>query len=265
MSKELKGYTNRLLQNPDGTISKFFRDEGITSRSSLVRKRTESSLLRKMPLTPRILDEKPHEIKITELIGEKDLDTKIDEMSERIQISVFKSAGSMLRFIHDYHRTPLPLYYIDQLVRDSLARTNKIEEALKSLSINPQALREYFVKECDRKEIEKWGLCITHGDYWLNNIIGRIDSDFELSGIIDWEMGGVGSPYNDFAVVSFSIEKAHPFSIESFWEGYGVKPNSAVKNYFCARQIVLWISEDGDPHFDSDFYKTKVDMLRESV
>ncbi len=262
MSKELQGYTNHLLQNSDGTIVKFFKDEGVTSRPSWVRQNMESSALRGLPFTPQLLSEKEHEIKMTGLAGERDLDVKVDEMTERLQFSVFRSAGALLRFVHDYQKTVMPVCYVDRLVNDCLLRTNKIEGILRSVSINPKTLSEYFTRECNRDEIERMGLGIIHGDYWLNNIIGRVNSKFELSGIIDWEMGGTGSPYNDFAVVAFSIEDTHPFSRRSFWEGYGLNPNPGVKNYFCIRQIVIWLSEDGDPHLESDFYRNKIQMLK---
>lgn len=262
MSKELKGYTNHLLQNSDGTIVKFFRDEGVTSRLASVRQQMESSALRGLPFTPQLLSEKEHEIKMTGLAGERDLDVKVDEMPERLQYSVFRSAGALLRFIHDYQKTEMPVCYVDRLVNDCLLRTNKIGGILRSVSIDPKTLSEYFIRECNRDEIERMGLGITHGDYWLNNIIGRMNSKFEPSGIIDWEMGGIGSPYNDFAVVSFSIEDAHPFSRKSFWDGYGLNPNLGVKNYFCIRQIVIWLSEDGEPCLESDFYRNKIKMLR---
>lgn len=265
MSKELSGFTNKLRLNPDNTITKFFVNDNVTYRPAILRQFNESSSLRTFPFSPKVLAERPNEIRMTKINGETNLNDKVSCMNESLQVSLFKSAGEMLRFIHDYKKSKMPDFYVDRLLRDTLGRIDRVGQKLEMYSINPANLKSYFWNNCNKELIEKEGFGLIHGDYWLNNIIGEISRDFKLSGVIDWEMGGFDSSYSDFAVVDLSIEEVHPISIDSFWRGYGKKPDPFTKRYFSLRQIVLWISDDVNPNLESDFYKSKLDLLRKTI
>lgn len=266
MSKELIGYTNKLRQNADGTITKFFRDDGVTSRPASLRQRSESQILRILPNTPNLVYETANSITMSRVEGESNLDNIITQMPECLQLSAFESVGRTLSYVHGQYRGAVTEEYIRKVIFDSASRVGRITRILDELGIESTLLLNYFCNSLNKNEIMKLGLTITHGDYWLNNIIGQIrNGAFNVSGIVDWEMGGISSPYNDFASVQMSIFDYHQQSKNSFWKGYGFRPDEGTLKYFCLRQIVVWISEDGNPNFSSDFYKPKIDLLRRTI
>ena len=267
MSKEqLQGYTNRLLLNPDGTITKLFEDNGVTKRSSKVRQDMESFALKNIAFSPHLLKEVPHAITMTRLEGETGMDGFLPQLPEATQFSIFESAGRALRFVHQEYQTQNSVeLYLNRLVNDCMCRVPLVENGLLRNDIDPNDLQNYLSRSVDINEIKRCGITVIHGDYWLNNIIGKINSKFCLTGIIDWEMGGTGSPYQDFALVALSMEQLHPVSREAFWRGYGLIPDEDMKQYFSIRQILIWMSEDLQADFSSEFYKDKLELIRKTL
>lgn len=264
MSKELIGYTNRLQQNPDGTITKFFVDNGVTSRPARLRQFAESRALQLLSLAPNLLAETTNSIVMTAIDGENGLHTKVPEMPEKLQESVFRAGGTTLRLIHDQHRQRISEKYLPELIQTSVLTVWKIQGILQKLAIDPTSLADYFQSQLNVKEVTRSGLALIHGDYWLNNLIGRTNHNrFEVTGVVDWEMGGIDSPYSDFANVALSINEYYPLADQFFWQGYGSRPDGDTLRYFCLRQILTWLSEDKQPDFNSDFYRGKIKMLKE--
>lgn len=266
MSKELSGYTNRLSENSDGTITKFFRDEGVTSRPAHQRQLAELHALGTFPLSPDLIDIKNGAVTMTTVAGERELDSLIDQLPASLQASIFSAVGVTLALIHNQYRQPITEKYLQGMVADSILRVEQITGVLESLSISPVHLQKYFQDPPKVQEIKRAGLAVTHGDYWLNNIIGQIHGQkFNVSGIIDWEMSQIASPYCDLASVELSVLAYHPLANGQFWKGYCLIPQPEVLRYFCLRQIVTWISEDQRPNFNSSFYKGKIDLLKKTI
>lgn len=263
MSKELKGYTNKLQENNDGSITKFFSDDGVISRSALIRLNTEKQILKLVPLAPNLISETSNSLTISTIEGERNLDRSVDQMQEGLQLSLFESIGESLAFLHDRYRNSVSENYINSVICDAYLTVKATSRILEQLGIDTELLSLYFCNSINLSEVKKLGVVITHGDYWLNNIIGQVRRNrFTVAGVVDWEMGGIASPYCDFANVYLSIFNYHPLATETFWNGYGFKPDGSTLAYFCAKQIVTWINEDKSPDFSSNFYLSKLEFLR---
>jgi kanamycin kinase len=127
--------------------------------------------------------------------------TPIYKVQAHERMEAVKVLGETLWMIHSLDPSGCP---IDNRVENKLA---KIDDA----SVLGEAPDERLV--------------FTHGDYCLPNII--IENDV-LSGVIDWDYGGLADPYVDFVSCTWSI--AHNFGekdakhkwIPLFFESYGL-------------------------------------------
>ncbi len=78
-------------------------------------------------------------------------------------------------------------------------------------------------------------LVFTHGDYCLPNIIIKNGA---LSGVIDWDYGGLADPYVDFASCTWSIRhnygenESNDNWIPQFFESYGLTPDETKLKYY---------------------------------
>lgn len=265
MSKEISGYINKIVVHPHG-VTKYFSDDGVTSRAAIQRQAAEINALTIIPIAPQMHFYERGVVDMQYFDGESALDTKVAHLPEHLQHEVFKTAGSALSFIHDQYKSPMTEAYIQNTIHDLLKWTNGLHTTFEYIGLDIGSVCEYIQRGFSYNELKKCGLSVIHGDYWLNNIIGRLTrSSFELTGIIDWEMSGVGSPYEDFGVVELSIESIHPVSKQSFWSGYGLPIHTHTKKYFAVRQILLWMSEDQHIDFESDFYKPKIEFLKKTI
>ena len=114
--------------------------------------------------------------------------------------------GEALRLIHSLDPSGCP---IDNRIDNRFARLLTDEKNLEELGERPE---------------EK--LVFTHGDYCLPNII---TNDGKLSGIIDWDYGGLADAYIDIAACTWSIgynygeKEAEEKWIPLFFASYGAE------------------------------------------
>jgi aminoglycoside phosphotransferase len=265
-NKELTGHNNNLFLNKDGTVTKVFNNNGIITTPAFLRMHAEISGLQKVLIAPNIVNITGNTVTMTHIPGEKNMDAHIDQMPETLQVSLFESAGKALKYIHDQNRTECPPDYIQKLQNEMITLTKRSVLKLDQLGIKPDQLKTYILGNCNDAEIVRRGLSLTHGDYWLNNIMAKMNhKSISVSGVIDWELAQKASPYRDFAGVALSIIDYHPFAAESFWKGYGEKPDKDVVQYFCMGQILNWINVDQQPDFNSSFYKNKILKMKQSL
>lgn len=164
----------------------------------------------------------------------------------------------MLREIHQPVKSSFD-YFIHkhtQKTKSSLSKASPILETEElEISLN-----------VDWDMVRSAGITRVHRDFWFGNIL---NSNGHLKAI-DWEFAGIGSPYEDFAIVEMWIfreyEKQFPLSRECFWEGYGKRPSEKVILEFLKARCVeilattdlhLYMSEN-----KGDFYHNKVDLLK---
>jgi len=264
---EIEGGTvNRVtLDERTGIIRKEFALGNGVEVSIAKRLVSEWESMRKIKQTPVAKGILDSVIFMSYVDGEKHLDQAIDSYPVGTAARIYQQAGQSLADIHNvihmnasrYHKAHEVKYY-------DLIRRN--EDNLKTVGVSSLALYESLRDSYDKKEIDKQGLAWTHGDYWLNNLIGkRINGHFQLNAIIDWELAGLGSPYEDFAIVKMSIEDQHEQATQSFWKGYGAKPKPELQRHFAIVKTLEWMVSDEEgisEKFETDFYKPKIAQIR---
>jgi len=152
------------------------------------------------------------------------------------QTDRLSSEYQMLKWINQRVPTPEPLYYSREGTTEYLLTTEvkgnptyqvestEHETAVRVLAETLRKIHSLDTRGCPAKHrIDDWimflrgkgvdvsllgdwrpeeNLCFTHGDYCLPNIIVHGD---RLSGIIDWDYGGLSDPYADFVSCTWSI------------------------------------------------------------
>ena len=113
------------------------------------------------------------------------------------------------------------------------------------------------------KIVSEFGSRYIHGDFWLGNIIGKAR---EKPKVIDWEFSGIGSPFEDFAIVDLWIFREFLNSSYSFWAGYGKRPDQKTIDAFLVLRCVEFLSTTTIENYLSEevngFYHNKVEVLR---
>ena len=176
------------------------------------------------------------------------------EVKARRGERVFKTAGSCLRKVHDKCHGGLRLNSYYQARFDEAVKA--AAPILRREKISPKFQPSWSI-------VEEWGSKYIHGDFWLGNVIGK---DSGSPKVIDWEFSGIGSPFEDFAIVELWIFREFPGSSEEFWDGYGILPDQSVIDSFLILRCVEFIAttklrayvleeEDG-------FYHNKISVLR---
>lgn len=264
------GTVNSVRYHSDlGLVEKGYQNgNGITSPQDL-RKRAESYSLKNIPIAPEFVgDGDGVGIIMRMLEGESQLDLCVKNISEGKRDAVWHEAGNALRVIHDQFKSDLyPPFNKDVLLKSSSGKLQKISAGLIRNGVNTIEIVEYLERNFERvsREVKKTGTVWTHGDYWLNNLLGSFSgSDFKVSGVIDWELASTNSPYVDFAVAYMSIIRQHPGSEKEFWKGYGRKPDFATVQYFSILKMIEWMYSD-DSDYSSSFYSDKFKLLKEEL
>lgn len=269
-SIELRGGTlNHIFLNPNKEIVKkeFSYGNGIETSISK-RLVSEYWSMKLMDISPVFHGTDSASIFMSYIDGEKELDHAIYNYPESVADMVYRQAGEMLRRIHTVIHADSSYYHLEhrKKINNAIIRSQDI---LHRKGVNPITLRTSLFNSYSEKEIERTGLVWTHGDYWLNNLIGRrMNNHFRLEGIIDWESAGLGSPYEDFAIVKMSIEDEHEGSSGPFWKGYGYKPIPDLQRHYSILKTLEWMIADGpetNGNYDTPFYRKKLEMIRNSL
>jgi aminoglycoside phosphotransferase len=261
MSKEyLSGHTNSVYRVGD-TVVKTFEDLSLSSRSAIKRQRSEEYALRHYPLTPNLIQIDENRLTMSRVVGHNHLDGEIPFLSDAQRDALYITVGQTLKLVHGFENAlPVGPKYHERLAVPSIAKVRGLNG---KLGINHDGLIDYIINAYEPAEVQKWGITVVHGDYWLDNIIVKSASNkLETAGVIDWEMSGVGSPYIDFASVNLSIEMVHEGASLGFWKGYGAVPKQSVKTYFSTLKIIDWLYGDSEVNPESGFYAPKLALLR---
>ena len=159
----------------------------------------------------------------------------------------------ILHMIH-IHLRRNPLYLKEDLEK-------KWEMALMEVNRNGHFdLSKVRLREIDWFEVFSVGTRRVHRDFWPGNVI--ITPQGEIK-VIDWELAGFGSPYEDFAILElWTFPNQGKEVISAFWEGYGQRPNDEVTKAFLQRRLIQFLStyKGEDP---IGFYENKWKLLLE--
>lgn len=203
------------------------------------------------------------------LYGETGLDETVSYLPESCQTEIYHTAGQVLQEVHSHLRGRCNGRDVSQqLFHRSLVSLNEVKDILTSQGIITNKVIDYLHSNLPgvKDKVSKRGLSWTQGDYWLNNLIGRIrDRHFSLSGVIDWELASYTTPYVDYASVFLSIEMPHPESSGPFWKGYGNTPDHPTIRYFAITKILDWLSHDPEADLNSHFYFDKINFMRKEI
>ena len=256
------------LNHYSGIVTKSFRSGNGIHRLASDRLVAEITSLQRIPIAPTFVGSSDSQVHMKMLSGENHLDAIVDHEPEQVRAQIYQTAGKSLSTIHQHFRQKAT----GDVVAGHLVTANKNLQAIASKlclkDIPTLDAINYLQGNLSRstQEVAKIGLTWTHGDFWLNNLIGQIrDKKFSLTGVIDWELAKVDTPYADFAIVQMSLEVPHPDSSKHFWHGYGQHPDKKTKNYFSVMKLFEWIAADPEGNLDSEFYQPKIDFLREEI
>lgn len=260
------GFNQTVSYEPESHLVIKTFDHEDPSRPMRLRMLAEIWALQHVPVAPELKGVNERQIYMTFAEGTRSLDAETVEMPERLQFSVFHTAGETLAEVHNRARWDASDYHAAHMDRVN-GNLEAAAEALIRKGIDPQRVYDYLNYSYQMDEVERHGLVWTHRDFWLNNLIGRPGKDsFELSNVIDWEMAGVGSPYEDFGMVEVAMERRFPDNAHYFWEGYGFNPDPDLKRHFAMARTLEWVAaEPADNDLSSDFYADKLAMIRETI
>jgi len=251
MSKELTGgFINRVSQD-DGTVRKIFTHDELVGIPNIRRKRNETAALSFFDgsIAPKLLEEGETYI-IQEFIpGE------LYERRAKRGDDVFDEAGKLLAKIHKPYSGNLPIlekYYKKKFEKAVLTAHDILIQENISIIFDP-----------DWQEVRTCGITCLHKDFWLGNIIGNGDNNPKA---IDWEFAGVGSPYEDFAIVDLWIIREFNAAAHKFWEGYGMIPDSRTVSAFLKLKCIEFLATTTAQAYNKEdadgFYHNKIFILR---
>lgn len=249
--KRLEGGFINQVYLEDGVVIKIFDNDAMVGISSVERMKKEAAALKMFGgvAAPRLLSCEGTTLR------QEFIDGVSYETRARHGEQIFQAAGTLLADIHCSIPTTnrvLRSYYD--------ARFSKAIE-LASPILKLEQLAPVF--DVSWKIVEKWGAGYVHGDFWLGNVLGQ---DGEKPKAIDWEFSGIGSPYEDFAIVELWIFREFPGSEHGFWAGYGKRPDQATINVFLILRCVEFLATTTLDNYLSEekdgFYHNKVAVLR---
>jgi len=269
MPIELKGgTTNRLFLDPQSNrvLKEFVGGNGMV-QSFQKRRAAEEWSMKNVPIAPEYRGSDQTHVAMSFVDGERDIDGQVDQLSESLQHQVYFESGKALASIHDTVKFALPKKYHLQHLAEVVRLIQATKKVLAQNGVNTLDLIDFMKASYDRNLVEKSGLVWTHGDYWLRNVIGTLGNNlFTLSSVIDWETAWMNSPYDDFAIVEMSVERAHGEPAQVFWDGYGKTPDRHLQRHYSIAKTMEWITgEDENVDFSSDFYQTKFNMMKETL
>ncbi|MBI5613592.1 aminoglycoside phosphotransferase family protein [Candidatus Gottesmanbacteria bacterium] len=259
------GYINHASLVQVGVVSKKFSTISTESEKN-TRLKAERFALKNIPLAPAYFGQQNDELFMSFVEGEHRLDSQLRNswnLSYKLRDQMFHSIGDTLQKIHSFRRFSMDGYH-ESHDKDISSEILHASDRLTRIFIDPNILLRGMRELYNESEVEKRGLVFTHGDYWLNNIYGKVrENAFVCSGVIDWEFSGVDSPYRDFGMIKMSMEDRFVDAGDAFWAGYGSKPEVGLQTHYAAQIMVKWmISEKEAIDFSSDFYLPKVEFLQ---
>lgn len=251
-----------------GVVTKSFRTGNGISIHAGQRLTAEVFALSSIPIAPVFLGRNCTSVYMSHLDGEKHLDSAVAVESESTRVNVYQTAGATLSQIHNCCRQPIPSGHFLGHLSAAVKNLDAAAPRLSQYGINTLDVIDYLHNHHARvtQEVNRHGLTWTHGDFWLNNLIGQLKNGvFRLNGVIDWELGKVDTPYVDFAIALLSVEMPHPESSQHLWKSYGLTPDVRTKNFFAVMKVLDWVAADPHSGLESDFYQPKIDFIRQEI
>lgn len=192
------------------------------------------------------------------------LDSAIDMMPETQREAILYDAGRILRGIHSSIPLRSPEKALGRFMKQLDRSVDAAQLVLMDNGIDPNKLYTKVQEGIeDNEAVRNAGATRIHRDYWLNNLLYR---GSKVVGVIDWEMSGIGSPYEDFSIVNLWIEREHG-DAEGFWDGYGEKPDLAATETFvlarCTQMLATARPHDYANEPNDGFYHNKVRVIGE--
>ncbi|MEK7497841.1 MAG: aminoglycoside phosphotransferase family protein [Patescibacteria group bacterium] len=242
------GFINHVYRE-DGTVEKVYDHDEMVGVSSIRRLRNEAKALKFFGggLAPKLIEIGPGFI-IQEFINGETY-----EVRARRGENIFFEVGQILRQIHKpvrFREEVLKTYY-ERRINKVLSATC---EMLDFVCLVPR------ISLC-WQEVFSLGATCLHRDYWLGNIVGNEGKPK----VIDWEFAGVGSPYEDFAIVDLWIIREFKNS-QLFWQGYGLDPDRDTLNAFLGLKCLEFLATTSVSSYklesDDGFYHNKVNILK---
>lgn len=250
MKKLEGGFINQVyLEN--GVVIKIFDNDALVGVSAAERIYNEAAALRIFggTIAPRLIEVEGITLKQEYIEGES-----YEEQARRGK-DVFCVAGELLAGIHARGAVGGEVLRENYLAR--FARAIVVTKIILEL----EGLTPHF--DVSWELVSHWGVSLIHRDFWLGNILGN---DGAQPKVIDWEFFGIGSPYEDFAIVDLWIFREFPGSEKQFWKGYGRVPDSKTIDAFLTLRCVEFLATTTIDKYlleeKDGFYHNKVAVLK---
>lgn len=220
------GFINQVYLD-NGIIRKTFGNDGLVGISSEKRMQNELTALKIFggTIAPQLISHTG----IT--LCQEFIEGETYEAKARRGEKVFEVAGNILAEIHRFGKA--------EKIAETPNFIARFEHALQVARpiLELEELSPSFL--VDDRVLDKWEARYIHRDFWLGNVLGQ---DNARPKVIDWEFSGIGSPFEDFAIVEIWIFREFPGSRDSFWHGYGKRPDHGTINSFLILRCVEFLS-----------------------
>jgi tRNA A-37 threonylcarbamoyl transferase component Bud32 len=248
------GFINRVCL-VDGIVRKEYAGDEKVGKTGWERRIREGLALRRfhsLGIAPQLFSQDDNCL-LQEFVEGFNLENLLPNLRDKEKEELFRRLGMILHMIHIPLRRN-PLYLKEDLEK-------KWAMALMEVNRNGHFdLSKVRLREIDWFEVFRVGTRRVHRDFWPGNVI--ITPEGEIK-VIDWELAGFGSPYEDFAILElWTFPNQRKKVISAFWEGYGQRPNDKVTKAFLQRRLIQFLStyKGEDP---IGFYENKWKLLLE--
>ncbi len=249
------GFINQVFRE-DGVVAKEFGGEALVRKSCENRLRRERHALVRFggSLAPIFLGFDDDGRLLQEFLPGGVLEGKAVEKD-------YVDSGTLLSSIHS--PVACSIDYIQNALEKAWDKSRKLAaEIMENEGLELTIL-------VDWEKVSKMGATRVHRDFWFGNIIRTNDG----VRAIDWEFAGIGSPYEDLAIVELWIfreyERTQPQCREWFVRGYGKDFDQLTiieflkakcVEFLATTNLAEYLNEDAD-----GFYHNKVKLLKELV
>lgn len=249
------GFINEVFRE-NGSVYKHYTGENLVGQSSHLRKLRELYALKRFGgnLAPELVSLDGANGIYQEFLQGSVLETIVPELTP----ADFFQTGQLLRQIH----TPVNssfLYTQNRLLTVEARYRRQTQPLLDHLALTINL-------NFDFSTVAQLGVTRVHRDFWLGNVIATPNG----LKAIDWEFSGLGSPYEDFAIVDLWVireyQSIHPYLFDAFYSGYGFIPDQATVIEFLKLRCLQFLATTTVADFKSEpndgFYHNKVQLLR---
>ena len=253
---EFSGTVLKPVHKTDDTVIKYFTGENLVGISPYERCRRERYALARFggQLAPQ-LKGYAEKVVIQEFIQGRDPEKLVNTYGYK----TFEECGRLLSKIHQ------PVCRNPEYLKENIEKI-----VSKNLCVSQSILQEeniVYNSFVNWPKVWKLGTTRVHRDFWLGNI-KNIDSGWKA---IDWEFAGIGTPYEDFAIVELWIfkeyEKRFPKCRELFWQGYGDRPDEKIIQEFLKIKCIGFLATTNLNDYQNEskdgFYHNKITVLKE--